>query len=150
MEMYLRKLSLENEAEIKALIRTAFAIPPWNDDWRDEEVFSLYLTDLIGNKNSLALGLYAGDELKALALGRVKHWFNGTEFCIDDLCVSPESQGRGFGSALIRELKAYAGANKIARITLKTNKNARAYEFYLKNGFAEEGDWVELRLDCVP
>lgn len=122
--MFFQELSLRNEAEIFAVIRTAFAVPPWNDDWRDEASFHAYLVDILGNRNSLGLGLWYGGALIALALGRVKHWFDGIEYCIDDLCVRPDNQERGVGSALLRHIREYACEKGFQRVSLSTNRTA--------------------------
>ena len=37
--MVLRELGLRDEAEIFAVVRTAFAVAPWNDDWHSAEEF---------------------------------------------------------------------------------------------------------------
>ena len=61
--MEIRQLNMQNEKEIMEIIKDAFAVDPWYDNWDDEEIFHLYILDVIGNVNSLALGLYEGNEL---------------------------------------------------------------------------------------
>lgn len=119
------------------IIKQAFYAEPFNDRWDDEEVFKHYISDIMDNKNSLALGMFDGDNLIALALGRLKHWFYGIEYCIDDLCVKNEFQGRGAGSELIKLIRSYAAENGFVKISLKTDRRAPAYHFYKKNGFCE-------------
>lgn len=146
--MLLRNLTDRDLPAVKSLIRGAFAAEPWNDRWDDEDIFDQYIADLTQNANSVALGLFQADALVALALGRLKHWFNGTEFAIDDLCVSPACQGSGIGSELIRHLQAYARKNNIAKLSLKTSRDAPAYYFYRKNGFEEQTRDVFFELPC--
>lgn len=150
LRMFFQELSLRNEAEIFAVIRTAFAVPPWNDDWRDEASFHAYLVDILGNRNSLGLGLWDDGALIALALGRVKHWFDGIEYCIDDLCVRPDNQGRGVGSALLRHIREYACEKGFQRVSLSTNRTAPAYAFYRKNGFIEASERACMVMRCAP
>ncbi len=138
MNYELRKLTLENEAEIKNIIREAFAAPPWFDDWKDEDVFHRYILDIMGNANSLSFGLYDGENLVGLALGRLKHWFDGIEFNIDDVCVRPDYQGKGAGSALMAEVEEYGKKNGFKMLSLLTYSFAPAYKFYIKNGFEEK------------
>lgn len=140
--MELRTLHMEDAQSMMEVIREAFAAEPWNDRWEDEGVFWQYLTDLVGNANSLALGLYAGDVLAGLALGRLKHWFDGVEYCIDDLCVRSGRQGQGIGSAFLTLLQTYAKAQGYKSLSLRTNRNAPAYHFYQRNGFQERQDQV--------
>ena len=44
--MVLRELGLRDEAEIFAVVRTAFAVAPWNDDWHSAEEFHAYFLDI--------------------------------------------------------------------------------------------------------
>lgn len=96
--MMLKVLGMAHEQAVKGLIRDAFSAEPWCDRWEDEDVFHSYILDVMGNQNSLALGLFSEDVLIGISLGRLRHWYNGIEYCIDDLCIASEHQGQGFGS----------------------------------------------------
>lgn len=146
--MELSKLSADHQKEVMEIIKDAFYAPPWNDRWEDDAVLGQYVRDITGNANSLALGLFNGGELAGIALGRIKHWFNGIEFCVDDLCVASAAQGRGLGSELVRQVKGYCAQHGIAKISLKTSRKAQAYFFYRKNGFREMEDDVFFELKC--
>ncbi len=137
MNFELRKLSIAESGEIRNLIRDAFSAAPWNDDWSDEAQFCAYIVDLVGNPNSLALGLFEDGQMIGVSLGRVRHWYAGTEYCIDDLGIKTEKQGSGAGTEFLRQIETFLRERGIKRITLKTNKNAPAYYFYKKNGFIE-------------
>lgn len=141
-EMQIRKIGMEQFEEIQGIIEDAFSAEPWCDDWADRRQFALYIADLVDNTNSLALGLYEGDRIIAVALGRIIHWFEGNQYRIDDLGVCSAMQGRGTGSLFLEKIGNYAAENDIQAITLKTNRHAGAYRFYLKNGFEEFTDDV--------
>lgn len=100
--MMLKVLGMAHEQAVKGLIRDAFSAEPWCDRWEDEDVFHSYILDVMGNQNSLALGLFSEDVLIGISLGRLRHWYNGIEYCIDDLCIASEHQGQGFGSLWIQ------------------------------------------------
>ncbi len=146
--MKIRVLNLHNEKEMMEIIKDAFTSAPWNDNWEDENVFRLYIRDIVGNANSLALGLYDENNLVGLSLGRLKHWFDGIEYCIDDLCISPSHQGMGAGSAFIRLIKKYSQENNYKEISLRTNRTALAYQFYKTNGFLEKKENVFFSMKC--
>lgn len=146
--MEIRQLNMQNEKEIMGIIKDAFAVDPWYDNWDDEEIFHLYILDVIGNVNSLALGLYEGNELVGVSLGRLKHWFNGTEYCIDDFCIRSSCQGKGAGSLFLKMLRAYGRKKNYKKITLRTKRTASAYEFYKKNGFREIEEDVFFSMEC--
>lgn len=144
----LHKIGMAQQNEIARVIEDAFSAEPWCDDWRDRQQFSLYIADLVDNSNSLALGLYKENQLVAVALGRIVHWFEGTQYCIDDLGVSPSEQGKGIGSLMLRQIEKYAALNVICTVSLKTSRRAPAYGFYKKNGFTEKTDSVYFEKSC--
>ncbi len=123
--------------EIKNLFTSVFTEEPWNDDWSDPEQLHAYILDLVGQSNSLTYGLYEDGELIAVSMGRIKHWYSGTEYCIDELCVKEEKQGRGIGTAFLRMIEAGIKGIGAVHIFLETEKDVPAYGFYTKNGYHE-------------
>lgn len=74
----IRKLEANQMENIKKLFKSVFMNDPWNDDWSDSEQLNNYILDLTGNRNSLSIGLYDGDELVGVSLGSIMHWCSGT------------------------------------------------------------------------
>lgn len=146
----LRKIGMEYLPEIEEVIEDAFSAEPWQDDWYDRRQFERYVEDLVNQPNALALGLFEDELLVAISLGRVIHWFEGTQYRIDDLGVRTAKQGTGIGSLLLKKIEEYAAENGLCSISLKTNRRAAAYHFYLKNGFTEYADdvYFEKTLGC--
>ena len=92
-----KRIGIDEKAEIKALFVSVFTNAPWNDDWSDETQLDLYINDLIGQSNSLTYGLYENDELIGISLGFIKHWFRGTEYNIDELCIRTDTFAPAYG-----------------------------------------------------
>lgn len=132
--MEFKIVGIEQEEAIKAVIQDAFSVQPWNDNWDDDAVFHEYIMDLVGNRNSLAFGAYDDGKLIGVSLGRVKHWYDGNEYCIDDFGIATSSQGKGIGSSLLNYIREYAAEHKFKSVTLWTERSAAAYDFYVKNG----------------
>lgn len=125
------------------MICKTFSREPWNDNWADAGQLHAYILDLIGNRNSLSLGLYQDSgALIGVSLGRIKHWYEGNSYWIDDLAIAPEMQGQGCGSQFIALIERYARSHNIAEIVLFTERDIPAYHFYKKNGFAERSERV--------
>lgn len=95
--MEIRIINSDSQQDIMRIIKRAFYAEPWNDRWDNDDVMRCYLSDIMDNKNSLSLALFEGEMLVGAALGRIKHWFDRTEFNIDDFCIDPDFQGRGSG-----------------------------------------------------
>ncbi len=135
----LKRLGPEDREDIKEVFVSVFTAEPWCDDWSDAEQLDLYLQDLTGQGYSLTYGLYddAG-ELIGISLGYIKHWYSGTEYIINELCIRTERQGAGAGTFFIREIEKAIRELGIKQIFLLTDSNVPAYEFYRKNGFTEQ------------
>ena len=150
----LRELDSSDFDDIKTLFRGVFTQPPWNDDWSDEAQLDAYLKDLMGARTPLTLGRIEDGELIGLSLGSIKHWYEGTEYVIDELCIRTDLQGKGYGTAALQEIIRYFrehGANNIRLSTKETNTGALS--LYHKAGFRETGEMndeeIVLLLDLV-
>ena len=141
----IKELTIEKIDIIKSFFKDVFMREPWNDDWSDDEQLHQYITDIIGNRNSLAFGLFEGEQLLGLALGNIKHWYTGTEFFVEEFCVKTEMQGQGLGTEFLRLLEVELRAREIKTIFLMTGKEMPAFEFYRKNGFEEIINHVSLK-----
>ena len=142
--MELRVLTDANLEELTALFASVFTAAPWHDDWSEAEQLRQYILDLTDNRNSLTLGYYDGNEMIGLSMGHIRHWYEGTEYMIDELCVRTDCQGRGVGTAFLRDMEAFLRQRGMKHIFLLTERTVPAYRFYRKNGFIELKDNVAL------
>ena len=138
------KLESDKFDEIKLLFKNIFMNEPWNDDWSNDNQLTEYMLDLMGNRNSLAIGLYDEDELIGFSLGSIMHWCIGTEYYIHEFCIVRERQHSGLGTLFLNEIETYVKNLGINHIFLQTEKNVPAYEFYKKNDFSELEGHVSL------
>ncbi len=143
----IKVLNLQNIEEIKGFFKSVFSAPPWNDDWSNEQQLHNYINDLIGNVSSLTFGLYDDNELIGISLGNIRHWFTGTEYFIDEFCISTRLQGKGFGTYFLKRIEECIVQKGIRQMFLQTQRNLPAYKFYEKNGFVELKDHVSLVKD---
>ena len=145
MENYDFKRIGMNEIElIKELYISVFTIEPWNDDWSDRKQLDLYLSDLVGQSNSLTYGLFENEQLIGVSMGRIRHWYSGTEYYIDELCIKTDKQGGGIGTFFIKEIEKAIKGIGLVHIFLQTDNDVPAYAFYKKNGFYELKEHVSF------
>ena len=144
MEYTLKKLDINDIEEIKVFFTDLFTKEPWNDDWSDEKQLHAYITDLIGNHNSLSLAYFRGEVMTGISLGYVKHWYTGTEYCINEFGIGTDFQRKGSGTAFLKDIERYLSDHGIVRMYLQTDRYTPAYSFYIKNGFEEQQDNVFL------
>lgn len=133
----LRELSLDDVEAVKARMVEIFSGEPWNDHWEDPEQLHQYMLELMGNPNSLSFGLFRGGELIGICLGRIRHWYTGTEFWIDELGLVPGAQGAGVGREFLGRVETALKQRKLTGIVLITDRTMPAYGFYQKQGFEE-------------
>ena len=132
-----RRLDERDLPAAAELFHRVFTQEPWQDDWSDADQLRLYLHDLTGQSNSLTFGLFAGGALVGLSMGHVRHWYSGTEYCIDELCIRTECQGQGLGARFVREIEAACRGMGLKCLFLLTEDDVPAYAFYKKLGFTE-------------
>jgi aminoglycoside 6'-N-acetyltransferase I len=133
----LKRLSLDDKEIIKEVFVNVFTKEPWNDDWSDRKQLDMYISDLIGQGYSLTYGLYDLDELIGISMGYIKHWYSGTEYIINELCIKTDRQGNGAGTFFLAEIEKAVKGLGLKQIFLLTDSNVPAYDFYRKNGFVE-------------
>lgn len=127
---------------VMEIICGGFAQAPWNETWDDDAALREYIEGLTNAPDSLSLGLYDGARLAGVSLGRIKRWYWGAEYCIDDLCILPSMQGRGAGTEFVKLMDEYLKARGVVSVSLWTKRDAPACGFYRKNGFHEGEDKV--------
>ena len=142
--LQLKRLSVKDKEAITDVFISVFTKEPWNDDWSDKNQLDMYINDLIGQGYSLTYGLYDGDELIGISLGYVKHWYSGTEYIINELCIKTERQGAGAGTFFIAEIEKAIKELGVKQIFLLTDSNVPAFNFYKKNGFVAEETTIPM------
>ncbi|MBR5873616.1 MAG: GNAT family N-acetyltransferase [Oscillospiraceae bacterium] len=150
MEQYIdnkfvfKRLELGDKETVKELFLAVFTVSPWYDDWSDSTQLDCYITDLMGQSNSLTYGLFENENLIAVSMGRIKHWYTGTEYCIDEFCVRKEMQGKGVGTFFLGNIEKAIREIGLVQIYLQTDIDVKAFDFYIKNGFVHLQDTVSL------
>jgi RimJ/RimL family protein N-acetyltransferase/ribosomal protein S18 acetylase RimI-like enzyme len=131
-------------SQMAQLYKRSFAGEPWNDDWTDNEQLLQYIAEISNGYNALNFGLLMDGELVALSVGEIRHWWEGTNYNIEEFCVDPKLQGQGIGSCFMRMIEVEVKARGLAGIFLQTDSDKPALSFYHKNGFNNLDEHVSL------
>ncbi len=123
--------------QMALLYKNAFRGEPWNDDWSDEAQLTEYTKEISGSYNALNYGLLIDGELVAMSVGMIRHWWEGTNYNIEEFCVSPDLQGQGVGSRFMKMIEDDILNRGLCGIFLQTDSDKPSYRFYMKNGFGE-------------
>ena len=66
-----KRIGMNDIEAIKELFISVFTVEPWNDDWSNQEQLHLYLSDLIGQRNSLTYGLFENEKMIDQVYGHI-------------------------------------------------------------------------------
>lgn len=99
------------------------------------------------DKKQLDKKYFGNKELVGISIGNIKHWWGGTEYHIEELCIKTDRQGEGLGSQFFDLIEEYLKKRDISQIFLMTEKRVPAYEFYKNRGFEEIEGQVSFFLD---
>ena len=136
MEEFIR-LDAGRLPEMAELYKTAFKGEPWNDDWSDPVQLNEYIKEISGGYNALNYGLLIDGKLVAMSVGMIRHWWEGTNYNIEEFCVSPGLQGKGIGTRFMQMIENDIKQQGLCGIFLQTDSDKPSYRFYQKNGFKE-------------
>ncbi len=131
-------------SQMADLYREAFSGEPWNDDWSDTNQLNEYMKDISKGYNALNYGLMIDGELVGMSVGKISHWWEGTNYNIEELCITPSYQGQGIGSEFLELIEQSAREKGIAGIFLQTDNDMPSYRFYHKNGYKDLDKHISL------
>ena len=141
------KLTLLDDSYLEQmadLFKKAFAGVPWNDDWSDRAQLLEYIKEISCSYNALNYGLVRDGKLIAMSIGMIRHWWEGTNYNIEELCVDPDFQGQGMGTRFMSLIEKEIKIKGLHGIFLQTDSDKPAYKFYMKNGFKNLDAHVSL------
>ncbi len=124
-------------SQIAELYKNAFAQEPWNDDWSNARQLAEYIREISCSFNSLNYGLLIDGNLSAISIGMIRHWWEGTNYNIEEFCVAPHIQNKGIGSRFMKMIESDIKKRGLSGIFLQTDNDKPSYRFYQKNSFNE-------------
>ena len=132
--MKIRELKLEDISACADILCSVYNNELWMCRWT-KEIAEAYLRDFFEHRKFVGYVAQEGNEIIAGLFAHEKIWWNNSEVFVEEMFVTPDRQGQGSGTALLKEVEKYIVSNRLAGITLSTNKYAPAPKFYEKNGF---------------
>lgn len=109
---------------------------PWNDQWVESRA-ERYLMDFVRTPGFIGIVATEGEEVIGFLFGAKRAWWSGDEFFIYEMCVKAAVQNQGVGKALLKSLHEKLEAEKVASVSLLTDRGIPAEAFYKNNGFEE-------------
>ncbi|MCL2603236.1 MAG: GNAT family N-acetyltransferase [Defluviitaleaceae bacterium] len=124
------------------LFVAAFNAPPLNYQFITHEKTRRYLRDIVSTPGFNGFMYKINGQPAAFCFGVKDDYFHAPQYEIKEFAVCPAQQGKGTGSAFLREIEKTLTKEGVTAISLQTSRAIPAYGFYKKNGFTEYGETV--------
>lgn len=103
-----------------------------------------YINEVAENLEFKGYVYIQNKKIVGFCLGRNQLTFGNKMFEIAEICVKNEVRGKGIGKILMSEMEKDLKNKDYVCINLNTKRTIKAYDFYLKYGFVEKQDVVQL------
>ncbi len=145
----MRKFTFNDMDGAVELYKEVFSAKPWNDGWISHDQVRYYLIELIENPVFEGFVAYENSCLIGVCFGHKRSWWTGKEFFIDELFIANEMQGYGIGTKLLQFVESDLIMLDCLRLTLLTNKDIAAEDFYLKKGFTTNQNRIIMTKNII-
>lgn len=114
----------------------AYKAEPWNEVYETSEV-EKYISEYMNSSTKCCYALVENEEIMGVALGLIVPCISVPFFRIEDFCVNPNIQRKGYGSSFMDLLLKEVVKKGCDSVLLGTQKGYPSHRFYVKNGFQE-------------
>ncbi|PTY07429.1 N-acetyltransferase [Opitutaceae bacterium EW11] len=149
MELTLREITPADQNAVAKLIRAAFASPPTNENWTEEHAREMLL-EWMHFAGFLGYVALEGPTIVGVLIGRLERWEAKRFFHLKELCVWPERQHTGIGSALLGHLERQLQQRNVAKLYVQTTRESTAHGFYRSCGFVTTEQLIVLSKPIPP
>ena len=118
----------------RELFMKTFNSAPWNDSWTRESA-GARLREFTDHRRFVGFTLWEGDALAGAVFCHAQTQYKGNEIVIEELFIAPDCQRKGYGTALMDAVEAYAGKHAFWCVTLLTGRAYPSFAFYENRGY---------------
>ena len=133
-QISLSEMTPQNIPSYAEIFIETFNSEPWSDTWT-EETATKRISGLMSSSTYFGLHLKENEKIVGFILGQKEQFFDGVHFQIQEFCVIPTEQRKGYGTALLKELKEFLKKSGVVSTYLITSKGERTEGYYQKQGF---------------
>ncbi|OHV26130.1 GNAT family N-acetyltransferase [Rhizobium sp. RMa-01] len=139
MSFRIERLMREHLSGAAGVLVSAYAGPPWNENWSLEAAIE-NVNNVLDTPKSIALAAIDGGKVLGIALGIRQRRHAGPVIYLDELSVLPEAQGTGIGTALLSAVFETAKIEGCNSVWLISQREGALSQFYQRSGFAIGGN----------
>lgn len=107
---------------------------PWRESWTSETA-ERCLTELRGGSRAHSIVCVSNETVVGAAFLHARTYQDDSEIYIDEFFIRPGHQGQGVGTALLGAVRDYARSIGVSDLTLLTDNDKPAFDFYRSQGF---------------
>lgn len=130
----IKPMSDEHIHRYGEIYAAAFNGEPWHDRWKAEDA-EIHVRELMEQRQSYGIEYVVDGDAAGFLLGTSMLFSYGRTFENNDLCVHPDYQGRGIGTALLEHCISEMKHRDMAGLNLITATEGSLPEFYRRHGF---------------
>lgn len=134
--MYIKIPESKDISQCVKVYISAYSEEPWKEVYEEAEVEN-YICAYLNSDTKCCFSAVEQEQIVGLVLGLLVPGIDGPYLRIEDICISPEVQRKGYGSTFMELIAKEATKRGCDSILLGTQKDFPSHRFYLKNGFQE-------------
>jgi len=127
------EMSSDGAAIVECFV-SAYNSEPWCENWTVDSAIAR-LGELRHRARAASLVCVIDGVVVGAAFIHARTYQDASEIYIDEFFVRPEAQGKGVGKALVEAVREYARNIGADGLTLLTDDDKPAFEFYRAQGF---------------
>lgn len=139
--MEIRELEEKDIERCVEIFMSSYNTMPWNYRWTVEKAHA-YLKEYHESKRFIGFVALEDSIIVSALFGHLKTWWTKDQLYIDEVFVSDDYKGKGFGKKIIQHCENFCRQKGIDIITLMTNEVMPAYTFHSKNDFIKVDQYV--------
>jgi ribosomal protein S18 acetylase RimI-like enzyme len=137
MEIRIREAKKKDLNKVIEIFVKEYAKKPYNEPWTNETANKKMQEFLKYNKFFV---LDFDGKIIGFTIFHFYNWYGGIRGFIDEVVVSSEFQGKGYGKKLMNFAERYIKSKKATEISLLASPKAKAFKIYLnKRNYKDEG-----------
>ncbi|MEW8956809.1 GNAT family N-acetyltransferase [Clostridium sp.] len=148
LEYKARKMRTEDLNSCAELMIKVYNGAPWFDQWESVEQSSKYLKEFMDNPAFRGFVIEKEDIIVGACFGHKRSWFSGDECFVNEYFIDNDYQSIGLGSKLMNFVKLSLKEENIIYITLLTERNIPAKDFYEKQGLKIKEENIFMYGEC--
>jgi len=144
--MKIRKIKKSDLFDCYNILRAAYALEPHNEKI-NKDVAKKYIDNKYNYCKKNSFVLTEENEIIGFIFINISSWSNGPQAIIEEIVISPKYQNKGLGKKLLEYTDKHFKKNKVKSIMIWNKKSPKLINFYQKQGFFLDNNFIVMFKD---